>query len=166
MSDGGVAPGDGPSGPLVPAGSQDSGPSRSERGEILDEGALEAPPVPGADPAEPLHAEPVDDEPVVNEAVVNEGVGEWTASPVSAVAAGAVVVVDVAGLGERAGVEAFRRAARSANTLAAYRADWDRYTAWCARHGLSALPAGEGTVAAYLAEAANDSSKVGQPGWG
>lgn len=159
---GGVAPGDGPFGPLDAAASQETGSPTAERGEVLDEGALEAASVPGAGPAEPLHAEPldaesVDAEPVVNEPVVNERVGEWAAKP-SSVAARSVVVVDVAGLGERAGVEAFRRAARSANTLAAYRADWDRFCAWSTRHGLQALPAGEGTVAAYLAEAANASS--------
>jgi len=151
---GGVAPGDGPCRPLLPAASQDSGPPTAERGEVVDEGALEALSVPGAGPADPLDAEPsdavaVDAEPldaesVGAEPVVNEGVGEWAASPLSSVAARGVVVVDVAGPGERAGVEAFRRAARSANTLAAYRADWDRYTAWSARHGLQALPEGRG----------------------
>ncbi len=71
-------------------------------------------------------------------------------------------IPDVAAIGERASVGAFRRAARSDNTLAAYRADWGRFTAWCARYGVSALPAAPAVVAAYAAEAANTTATVGR----
>jgi len=71
---------------------------------------------------------------------------------------------DLGELGESAGVDAFRRAARSENTLAAYRSDWDRFTAWCARHGVAALPAEAGVVAAYLADAARAAGTTGRTG--
>ncbi len=69
---------------------------------------------------------------------------------------------DVLEMGERAGVGAFQRAARSDNTLAAYRADWGRFTAWCARHGVPPLPAAPAVVAAYVAEAANTTAASGR----
>jgi site-specific recombinase XerD len=71
------------------------------------------------------------------------------------------VVVSTEILRERSGVADFRQAARSANTLLAYRRDWDRFTRWCARHGVSALPAEPGVVASYLADAANTAHPVG-----
>ena len=40
--------------------------------------------------------------------------------------------------------------AKAANTLRAYRADWDDFTTWCAHHGLVTLPAAPETVAVYL----------------
>jgi len=82
--------------------------------------------------------------------------------------AAAVVATDeevgwwVESVGERAGVAAFRRAARSDNTLAAYRADWARFGAWCDRNGVDALPAEAGVVAAYLADAANTTTTTGR----
>jgi hypothetical protein len=72
------------------------------------------------------------------------------------------VVVSTEKLRERSGVADFRQAARSPNTLLAYRADWDRFTRWCARHGVSALPAEPGVVASYLAEAANTPGAAGR----
>ena len=51
-------------------------------------------------------------------------------------------------LGERA--RTFLDAARSANTHRAYRADWQHFAAWCADHGLTALPAAASTLALYL----------------
>jgi site-specific recombinase XerD len=42
----------------------------------------------------------------------------------------------------------------AANTRRAYRADWRDFSAWCARHGLSPLPASPETVAVYLADLA------------
>lgn len=68
----------------------------------------------------------------------------------------------VALMGERAGVAAFRQASRSANTLAAYRSDFSRFSAWCTQHGVTALPAEAGVVAAYLAEAANSTATTGR----
>ncbi len=65
-------------------------------------------------------------------------------------------------MGERAGVVAFQRAARSDNTLAAYRADWHRFSQWCTRHGVVALPAEPTVVAAYIAEAANTAASTGR----
>lgn len=46
---------------------------------------------------------------------------------------------------------AFVAAADAANTRRAYRADWDHFTAWCARTAFTALPAVPATIAAYLA---------------
>lgn len=65
-------------------------------------------------------------------------------------------------LAERSGVDAFRRASRSANTLAAYRSDWSHFTAWCERNEVAALPAEPATVAAYLADAAQETSETGR----
>ena len=48
----------------------------------------------------------------------------------------------------------FIRAAKAPATLRAYAADWRHFTAWCAEHGLSALPATPDTVALYLADLA------------
>ena len=45
----------------------------------------------------------------------------------------------------------YRRASRSENTRRAYRSAVARFTAWCASHGQTALPAAPETVAAFLA---------------
>jgi integrase len=45
----------------------------------------------------------------------------------------------------------YRRAARADNTRRAYRAAVARFTAWCATHARTALPASPETVAAFLA---------------
>lgn len=74
----------------------------------------------------------------------------------------AVVVAPAATLAERTGVDVFRRAARSENTLAAYRGDWARFAAWCTHAGAAALPADPGTLAAYLADAATQTATVGR----
>ena len=58
--------------------------------------------------------------------------------------------------------DVFRRASRSANTLAAYRSDWTRFAAWCQANGVTALPASPGTVAGYLAAAATEVSESGR----
>lgn len=47
---------------------------------------------------------------------------------------------------------------KSANTRRAYAADWARFTAWCERHSLTALPAAPVTVCAYLADHAGQLS--------
>lgn len=65
-------------------------------------------------------------------------------------------------LAERSGVDAFRRASRSANTLAAYRSDWSRFARWCERNGVAALPAEGTTLASYLADAAQERSETGR----
>jgi len=110
-------------------------------------------------------------EPPSAAAGVNSGEGApddliWKRPTALAVAEPAVAESDMTAgavvLGERAGVGAFRRAARSENTLAAYRADWDGFSSWCARHGVTALPAEAGVVAAYLAEAANATAVRGR----
>lgn len=74
----------------------------------------------------------------------------------------AIVVAPAATLAERSGVDVFRRAARSPNTLAAYRGDWARFAAWCEAAGVAALPAAGETLAAYLADAATEASTVGR----
>ena len=45
---------------------------------------------------------------------------------------------------------AFLLASKAANTLRAYRADWNHFTAWCAAHEQASLPAVPETVAYYL----------------
>src|SRR5436309_9322912 len=45
---------------------------------------------------------------------------------------------------------AFLLAAKAANTLRAYRADWNHFALWCEEHGQAALPAIPETVAYYL----------------
>jgi hypothetical protein len=44
----------------------------------------------------------------------------------------------------------FLRAAKAANTLRAYRADWNHFALWCEEHGQLPLPAVSETVAYYL----------------
>jgi len=51
---------------------------------------------------------------------------------------------------------------RSESTRRNYAADWDRFTAWCAREGHAALPAHPLTVAAYLHDAAATVTEVGE----
>src|SRR5690349_7379536 len=46
---------------------------------------------------------------------------------------------------------AFAAADSAPSTRRAYAADWRRFTAWCSGHGLAALPASPGAVAAFLA---------------
>lgn len=46
---------------------------------------------------------------------------------------------------------------RAASTLRAYRSDWADFSTWCAMVGQEALPAGPGTVAAFVAELADPS---------
>src|SRR5208283_269720 len=58
----------------------------------------------------------------------------------------------VASFGEAADAAAqYRRASRSENTRRAYRSAVARFTAWCAAHAQTALPASPETVAAFLA---------------
>ena len=45
-------------------------------------------------------------------------------------------------------------AAHAPNTRRAYHSDWKHFTAWCAGHGLQALPAAAETVAMYLSDLA------------
>jgi integrase len=48
--------------------------------------------------------------------------------------------------------DALKRKSRAASTQQAYEADWRRFAAWCARHGLATLPAAPETVELYLAD--------------
>lgn len=52
-------------------------------------------------------------------------------------------------------VQAYLRAARAANTIRAYRADWRDFAGWCTERGRSALPADPSTVALYLSDLSN-----------
>ena len=45
---------------------------------------------------------------------------------------------------------AFLLASKAVNTLRAYRADWNHFSAWCAAHEQASLPAIPETVAYYL----------------
>lgn len=54
--------------------------------------------------------------------------------------------------------------AKADNTRAAYAADWLTFERWCASHGVTALPAAEDTVRAYIADAAQTvSARTGAP---
>jgi site-specific recombinase XerD len=48
----------------------------------------------------------------------------------------------------------FINQSKSRNTIRAYRADWDHFTAWCNSHGQSSLPATAETVALYVTDLA------------
>jgi len=50
--------------------------------------------------------------------------------------------------------EEYLRRARAQATHRAYTCDWNDFTAWCASHGLQALPADPATVTLYLSELA------------
>ena len=52
-------------------------------------------------------------------------------------------------------------AARAVNTLRGYRSDWRQFTAWCALHDTTALPAAAATVSGYLTDLAATGAKVG-----
>lgn len=49
---------------------------------------------------------------------------------------------------------AYARSARSAATRRAYESDWAIFTAWCAAHGLAALPASPDVVAVFASDQA------------
>jgi len=57
----------------------------------------------------------------------------------------------------------YAKAARSENTLRAYRASWNDFESWCNEHGEIALPAAQMTVALYLSDRA-DELKLGTLG--
>src|ERR1019366_322721 len=48
----------------------------------------------------------------------------------------------------------FIQQSKSKNTIRAYRADWDHFTAWCRSHCQSSLPATADTVALYVTDLA------------
>jgi site-specific recombinase XerD len=48
----------------------------------------------------------------------------------------------------------YRAKAKAANTLAAYRADWNDFTTWCTRRNLEFLPATPATVTLYITDLA------------
>ncbi len=48
----------------------------------------------------------------------------------------------------------YRAKAKAANTLAAYRADWNDFTTWCTNRTLESLPAEPATVALYITDLA------------
>src|SRR5438105_3714260 len=54
----------------------------------------------------------------------------------------------LAALGQQA--RGYLEQSKAANTRRAYAADWRAFTAWCAQHRLTALPAAPETVALYL----------------
>ncbi len=85
--------------------------------------------------------------------------------PVAAVASDAELAVpgghlEVEAVGERlarldAKVAAVVRDRRAPATLRAYRADWQHFASWCARHQVAALPASPASIAAYLVDLAD-----------
>src|ERR1035438_10905917 len=59
-------------------------------------------------------------------------------------------------LAESAGrASEFIQQSKSKNTIRAYRADWDHFTAWCNSHGQASLPASADTVALYVTDLAD-----------
>jgi len=48
----------------------------------------------------------------------------------------------------------YRAKAKAANTLAAYRADWNAFTSWCHTRNLESLPASPATVTLYITDLA------------
>ena len=48
----------------------------------------------------------------------------------------------------------YRATAKAANTVAAYRSDWNDFTTWCRARGFEALPADPATVALYITDLA------------
>lgn len=50
--------------------------------------------------------------------------------------------------------------AKAANTVKAYRADWQDFITWCSSHSLTPLPASVETVATYLTAMVEDGKKV------
>jgi hypothetical protein len=84
---------------------------------------------------------------------------ELAASAVDgAVDTGAVVLSDRALADVLAAVDA----STAANTKAAYRSDWARFTAWTTERGFSPLPALALVVAHYVTEAAAEQTSVGK----
>jgi site-specific recombinase XerD len=49
---------------------------------------------------------------------------------------------------------------RAANTVRGYRSDWRIFTAWCAEHALTPMPASSATVVLFMA----DSARTLKPG--
>lgn len=67
--------------------------------------------------------------------------------------------------GEVAEAAAYRRRAKSANTIRAYESDWRQFEGWCDERGLEALPARVEAVAtwlAVLAQAGRADSTIGR----
>ena len=52
-------------------------------------------------------------------------------------------------------VRDYQRASKASATVRAYKSDWAAFTAWCAGHGVSSLPASAETVAALLSHEAS-----------
>src|SRR2546429_371291 len=49
---------------------------------------------------------------------------------------------------------AYLEASRAPSPVRAYACDWRSFTAWCAEHGLSALPAEPATIVLYMTDLA------------
>jgi integrase len=60
-----------------------------------------------------------------------------------------------AGLAALAAAQALAKKANAANTLRAYKADWQHFSGWCADHGFVPVPAAPAVVGAYLASLAD-----------
>jgi integrase len=74
--------------------------------------------------------------------------------PVAAGALTAISALTEAGEAALANAAALAKQATAANTLRAYKADWTHFSAWCAAHGFSPIPAAPAVVGAYLASLA------------
>src|SRR5262245_55665049 len=64
----------------------------------------------------------------------------------------AALAAEVQATAERA--RDYRAKAKAANTIAAYRSDWNDFTTWCRTRGLEALPSEPATIALYITDLA------------
>ena len=83
-------------------------------------------------------------------------------NPRSGAGAGGGVELDPAATAQ---VRAAVAASTSANTKAAYRSDWARFTAWATAHGYPTLPASPEVVAHYVTHAAAQTTASGTPSY-
>ena len=98
-------------------------------------------------PQEPELLPPAGRPPAMTARPAPEAVRAWFDAAVEA----AVPVPDGSLAGERAAAGTYARLAKAENTRRAYRAGVRAWCAWCARHGLTPLPASGDDVAAFLA---------------
>ena len=54
----------------------------------------------------------------------------------------------------------YTRQSKASNTWRNYKTQWQRFEAWTGNHGVTALPADPGDVAAYIAESAQGGAAV------
>ena len=81
----------------------------------------------------------------------NESVSEvrqWEAEILGTEFSVVPIRVDLGNLAEQ--TRDYVRQAKAANTIKAYQSDWQNFGAWCAAHGLTAMPSAPSVVAFYV----------------